>query len=273
MTAPDPVRALIVDDTVEIRMVLKLALSLDGRFDVVGEAGDGFAAIEMAAATQPDLVILDRHMPKMDGLEALPEIRRVAPRASVVLFTAYADNDTRQAALSAGAAAVREKVTVDDALLDDLAGMIAQAVAPAGANDLTISIGPLAVTAARIWIPNTMSIIQALLNHPERTSVEVPAADLDAFMRFLVQWGSVAEAASDEFFWTGTAPAPTVRSLVESWSRVDAMTDDELISLGVRWSPPEGQPFFEALTAAVLVALAADPGSEELEGELREQWG
>lgn len=270
---PALLRALVVDDAVEIRSVLKLALELDGRFEVVGEAGDGEAAVTAAAATQPDLVILDRHMPKMDGLQALPLIRDAAPGAVVVLFTALADSDTRQAALSAGAAAVREKITIDDALLDDLAGLLAQAVAPAQPDELSMSIGPLPIGAARVWIPNTMTIVQALLDHPERASVQVPAGDLETFVRFLHQWQSVAEGAETEFYWSGAAPASTVRSLVESWAKVDSMTDADLDALGIHWSPPEGQPFFEALTAAALTALAADPGSSQLSGDLRQQWG
>lgn len=266
-------RTLVVDDSSEIRLVLKLALDLDGRFEVVGEAGDGEQAIAVARDVQPDLVVLDRHMPKLDGLGALPGIREVAPGATVVLFTAYADNETRHAAMSAGAAAVREKVTVDDALLDDLAGLLAAAAAPTWDDELTVSIGPVPIEAARVWLPNTRRILDAVRTNRHLVAVDVPDEDLATFARFIDQWSSVAAEDSAEFFWTGAASAATVRSLVESWARVDAMSDADLEALGIAWSPPEGEPFFLALTTAVLAALASDPGADDLHGALRQQWG
>ena len=78
---------LLVDDTVDLRTLLRMALERSGRFHVVGEAGDGRKAIELTESLQPDLVLLDLNMPVMSGLEALPHIRAVAPRSQVVVFS------------------------------------------------------------------------------------------------------------------------------------------------------------------------------------------
>ena len=76
-------RVVLVDDTADLRQLLRIALGRVG-FDVVGEAGDGAAGIEVAREQEPDLVVLDLSMPVMDGLEALPHIRAACPRAAIV---------------------------------------------------------------------------------------------------------------------------------------------------------------------------------------------
>ncbi len=97
-----PVRAVIIDDTDDLRMLLNLALETHG-FDVVGEAGDGRAGIELVQETHPDLVMLDLAMPVMDGLEALPAIRRICPDARIVVLSAFGADQMSRRALSAGA--------------------------------------------------------------------------------------------------------------------------------------------------------------------------
>ena len=109
MVATKAKRVLIVDDVADLRMLLRTALSLRGGFDVVGEAGDGVAAIAEAERHQPDLVVLDLSMPLLDGLEALPRIREVAPDAQVVVLSGFDEARMRQPALQAGAVAYLEK--------------------------------------------------------------------------------------------------------------------------------------------------------------------
>jgi len=73
------VRVVLVDDTPSLRMLTRLTLDGTG-FDVVGEAGDGQAGVELVTDLQPDLVLLDLAMPVMDGLEAMPLMRAAALR-------------------------------------------------------------------------------------------------------------------------------------------------------------------------------------------------
>ena len=94
-------RVLVVDDSAQIRDLVRHNLEADGRFDVVGEAEDGERAIRMAAELQPDAVILDVAMPLMNGLEALPLIRRaVRPDIVAVLLSALDPRTTRAQAVS-----------------------------------------------------------------------------------------------------------------------------------------------------------------------------
>ena len=83
MNAP---RVVLVDDTEDLRQLMRIALKRAG-YDVVGEAGDGAAGIEVARSASPDLVVLDLSMPVMDGLEALPQIRADLPDATIVVMS------------------------------------------------------------------------------------------------------------------------------------------------------------------------------------------
>ena len=83
-----PARVVVIDDSVDIRDLLRFALSAAG-MEVVGEAGDGRAGIEVVRAERPDLVMLDLSMPVMDGLEALPLIRDLVPDGRIVVFSGF----------------------------------------------------------------------------------------------------------------------------------------------------------------------------------------
>jgi CheY-like chemotaxis protein len=84
----DPVRVVIVDDTEDIRLLMRYALDRDPRFVVIGEAADGQEAVELCTAERPDVVLLDLSMPVMDGFEALPLIRERSPATKVVVHSA-----------------------------------------------------------------------------------------------------------------------------------------------------------------------------------------
>ena len=70
---------------------------------MVGEAADGIAAVEAARELQPDLVLLDLAMPRMDGLEALPHIREAVPGVRVIVFSGFDQSTLAQKAIAAGA--------------------------------------------------------------------------------------------------------------------------------------------------------------------------
>lgn len=81
------IRVLIADDSDDIRLMLRTALESDGRFEIVGEAIDGDEAARMAGDLRPRAVVLDLAMPKVDGLDAIPMIKGVAPETRVLVFT------------------------------------------------------------------------------------------------------------------------------------------------------------------------------------------
>ena len=83
----DKLRVAIVDDTPDMRLLVRLSLELDPHIDVVAEAADGRAAIEVAEQHHPDVMLLDLAMPVMDGVEALPLIRELVPEARIIVLS------------------------------------------------------------------------------------------------------------------------------------------------------------------------------------------
>jgi DNA-binding NarL/FixJ family response regulator len=102
-------RVLVVDDAANLRELLTLLLDTEDDFEVVGTASDGAQAAEMAKALHPDIVLLDLAMPVMDGLQALPDLRRTLPEAIIVIFSGFEQGTLVEEALAAGADAYLEK--------------------------------------------------------------------------------------------------------------------------------------------------------------------
>lgn len=100
---PVPRRVLIAEDEALIRLDLAEMLREEG-YDVVGEAGDGQEAVDLAESLRPDLVIMDVKMPRRDGIDAAAEIaaKRIAP---IVVLTAFSQRDLVERARDAGAMA------------------------------------------------------------------------------------------------------------------------------------------------------------------------
>ena len=253
-----------------MRVLLRALFALDDRFELVGESDDGEGAIELVERMHPDLLVLDRQMPRLGGIEALPEIRRRSPATAVVLYTARADSGTYQAAIAAGAVQVMDKSEVGGSIVDRLASALVGHWAEQG-GEIEVRVGPTASNAALVWIDNTTLILAAVRAHPEMLAEPVPSDVLDLFDRFLIAWRDVASASPD-FYWVARAGAEEVTRLVESWATIDRIPDDRLHAVGVDWAPPEGRPFFEALTPGVLAALEAHAETQELAAALARQW-
>ena len=94
---------VLADDHAVVRAGIKLLIELTGRYEVVGEAGTGVAAVEQVAEFQPDLVIMDIRMPGMDGIAATRKITKQHPDVRVLVLTAYDDPEYVEAAVEAGA--------------------------------------------------------------------------------------------------------------------------------------------------------------------------
>ncbi len=100
---------VVVDDAPEVRALIRRALDLSRRVIVVGEAGDGTTAVDLATTLRPDLMLLDVSMPTMDGLEALPRIRAASPGTRVVMYTGFDEQGLADRARALGAAGYVEK--------------------------------------------------------------------------------------------------------------------------------------------------------------------
>ncbi len=97
------ITCLIADDHEVVREGLRLSLSRSPHIRVIGEAGDGEAAISLAERRKPDVIIMDIRMPGMDGLEATKQLHDRVPETSVLLFTAFGERSLLTRGLDAGA--------------------------------------------------------------------------------------------------------------------------------------------------------------------------
>ncbi len=88
-------RVVVADDERDVRLLLRLQLQQVG-FDVVGEAEDGQQAVELCEREHPDAVVLDLLMPRMNGFEAIPHLRRSQPELGIVAYTAVAGDFMRR---------------------------------------------------------------------------------------------------------------------------------------------------------------------------------
>ena len=104
---------LLADDHKLLRAGLKLLLQRNPDFAVVGEAADGEQTIQLFQQLEPDLLLLDLSMPKMDGLDCLREIKSRWPEAKVIVLTMHEDENYIKQAMQAGAAAYVHKSAAD----------------------------------------------------------------------------------------------------------------------------------------------------------------
>ncbi len=99
----EPIRLLIADDHEVVREGLRLLLETEEDFQVVGEAADGAAAVQLTGELQPQVVLMDLRMPGMDGLTAIDQIRVRWPSVALVILTTYNEDDLMMRGLRAGA--------------------------------------------------------------------------------------------------------------------------------------------------------------------------
>jgi PAS domain S-box-containing protein len=125
MGTPPSFEVVLVDDAEDVRAVVGRYLRLSGRFQIVGEGRTGVDAVALAERHQPHMLVLDASMPDMDGLEALPHIRSVAPGTKVVMLSGFSGRSLEAAARELGAAAFVEKAAPIEELADCLLRIMA----------------------------------------------------------------------------------------------------------------------------------------------------
>jgi DNA-binding NarL/FixJ family response regulator len=113
-----PISVYLVDDVPELRELIRLGMEDDPSFEVVGEAGDGRSALAGIAETKPAAVLLDLSMPDMDGLEAIPEIRKGDPEVAIIVLSGFSADRMGGPALERGADGYIEKGTPIQELRD-----------------------------------------------------------------------------------------------------------------------------------------------------------
>jgi len=122
---------LVVDDFAPWRDQIRSLLTARPAWKIIGEASDGREAVEKASELDPDIILLDVDMPRLNGIEAAKLIRRRCPRSRIVFVTQDGDDDIRDAAMRAGAMAYIRKANAGTELADAITSALnCQTAAP-----------------------------------------------------------------------------------------------------------------------------------------------
>lgn len=119
-------RILVVDDAAFMRMMIKNILSKNG-YEIVGEAENGQAAIELYKKLKPDLVTMDITMPEMNGIEGVKAIREFDPSANIIMCSAMGQQSMVMEAIQAGAKDFIVKPFQQDRILQAIGRVLARA--------------------------------------------------------------------------------------------------------------------------------------------------
>jgi DNA-binding NarL/FixJ family response regulator len=114
------IKVLIVDDLPQVRQGLRTVLQLMEDIEIVGEASNGFEAVQLAEQLAPDIVVMDLEMPQMDGFEASRQIKNRHLAGGVVVLTIHSDRRARERAARVGVDAFVEKGVAIEALVETI---------------------------------------------------------------------------------------------------------------------------------------------------------
>jgi DNA-binding NarL/FixJ family response regulator len=184
------VRVLVVDDQALFREALATLLGARPEVEVVGEAGNGHQALERAAALQPDVVLMDLHMPVLDGIAATRRLRVEQPGVRVLALTTFDDDEDVFAALRAGALGYLLKDVSSDRLVE--------AVLSAARGESVLQPSVAAKVVARF-----AQLDDAPRSRPQPLVVPLSDRELDV-LRLLADGRSNREIATALFLAEGT---------------------------------------------------------------------
>jgi NarL family two-component system response regulator LiaR len=118
MAQADKIKVLIVDDHQVVRQGLRTFLELHDDITVVGEAGDGVTAVEMVRQLEPDVILMDLVMPRLDGIAATRQVRSSGTHTKVIALTSFTEDDKVFPAIQAGASSYLLKDVSPDVLVE-----------------------------------------------------------------------------------------------------------------------------------------------------------
>lgn len=114
------IRVLIADDHHVVRRGLLFFLKTQKDIEVVGEASNGEEAVQLATALEPDIILMDLVMPKLNGIEATAKVKELLPKTEILMLTSFSDRDHVIPALEAGAAGYQLKDIEPDELVKSI---------------------------------------------------------------------------------------------------------------------------------------------------------
>jgi DNA-binding NarL/FixJ family response regulator len=185
-----PVRVLLVDDQSLFREALATLLGARTEVRVVGEAGDGFEALQRSEALRPDVVLMDLHMPVLDGIAATRRLRVEQPGVRVLALTTFDDDEDVFEALRAGALGYLLKDVSSDRLVE--------AVLAAARGESVLQPSVAAKVVARL-----AQLDAAPRSRPQPLVVPLSDRELDV-LRLLADGRSNREIAGELFLAEGT---------------------------------------------------------------------
>jgi diguanylate cyclase (GGDEF)-like protein len=207
---------LLVDDKADVRNLLRATLEPDGRFEIVGEAGDGLEAVTVAASVQPDVALVDLAMPHMDGMEAIQRIRAGSPGTKIIVLSGYAASFMSSQVLAHGAHAYVQKGGPPQALIAAIAKLHgkpaqqddeptrAQQVSSALAAPVTAS--PPALASAAPFVRTVVTAQAPVRAEASPVRAEAPRAEV---VRAAVAMEAFPAAVQPEAGPAATAPDDT----------------------------------------------------------------
>ncbi len=113
----DKLRILLAEDHKTVREGIKMLINAQADMEVIGEAGDGRAACQLAQQLQPDIVVMDISMPEMNGLKATAKLQKLCPQIKLLTLTRHTDDGYLQELLRAGVSGYVLKQSASDELL------------------------------------------------------------------------------------------------------------------------------------------------------------
>ncbi len=251
-----PVRVVIVDDTYDLRELLRLALTRGG-MEVVGEAGDGLEGIEAVRSEHPDVVLLDLSMPVMDGLEALPSIRRLVPAAKIIVLSGFGATQMSERALATGADGYLQKGMSLKRILEYVRGIVD------GTHDSSTRSLTLVPPHTEVSEPAALTAINT---QPDQEGTESSTQrDVSAWDALSMAPYGVLEVADEPLFRIVHAN-PTAQRLLENRARfgVPLGTIAPLLNNLVAFNRLDGEASFVAEVAGVGVHATMRRASNSL---------
>ncbi len=243
----DRQRVLVVDDDPDFRLVLRLALDSHPGFAVVGEA-DGPDAAEVAAACRPDLVLLDTDLKGLDAFDALPGIRRVAPKIRVVLVSSHDPAELGLASQAAGALGFLTKATRARRFgeeLEAIAGLVGAIQAVLDEARTRLGRDDTTPRAARRFVRDALSqwdldeltnTVTLLVSELVTNAVVHAQSDVEVLVRLTAEAACVEVTDSSE-----SALAPRDAKIDEDSGRGLALVESMARRWGVRQAPGGGK--------------------------------
>jgi DNA-binding NarL/FixJ family response regulator len=202
-----PVRTLVVDDQALIREGLAIILDAQPDIEVVGQAADGREAIALASRLQPDVVLMDIKMPRIDGLAATREIKRRDPSIQILILTTYSEDELIFEGIRAGASGYLLKDITREQLADAVRGAArgeAQ-IDRAVASQVLVEFQRMAdVLSRRGSVPATSAPIAAEQRDPELPEVEELTPREETILKLLTEGLTNAGIADRLYLSEGT---------------------------------------------------------------------